>query len=290
MTIGESGRGDSKKYDFLARLQEVEGLINDDSDNYGEKKKEYVNKRLVELEAGTSPRQLSAFSKDCVGFIHPKSEVKRVMYCDGFCLDDGGVYEELIDNIKLFKKQPGYSELSTRAISLPALQWTIERYFGNQLSSNDTNNRNKSFYSDHSSVDSEPVSMKKELKGTGMAMCAEKAALAQNLLTFLGMQTELVISSKCNLGGQDNENHAYNLVTTEKGSFVYDPTNPRIFTNEKGELVGTQAALYPIGAEDYQRLKDGGTVETEHKDMTVGADGNKNLSDKAQKRIYGYSG
>ena len=57
MTIGESGRGDSKKYDFLARLQEVEGLINDDSDNYGEKKKEDVNKRLVELEAGTSPRQ-----------------------------------------------------------------------------------------------------------------------------------------------------------------------------------------------------------------------------------------
>lgn len=293
MTIGESGRGDTKKFDFLAHTQEVEGLIRSDSGEYEQKKKEYTKNRLNELESGTSPRQISSFSKDCGDFIHPKSEIKRVKYLDGFCVDDEGAYEELIDNIKFLKTQPGYTEASVRAVCLPALQWTIEKYFGNRLSDEDTNNRNKFFYTDHSSVDSEPVSMKKDLKGKKMAMCAEKAALAQNLLSFMGMQSELVISSKCNLSNQESENsedHAYNLVTTDKGNFIYDPTNPRIFTNEKEELVYTQAALYPISVENYQRLKSGGTVEIEHKDMKVGADGSQNLSDKAQKRIYGYSG
>lgn len=288
--VGEESRGEIEvnQTDFFLNLQKIDYLFSLGDIPYVDARDVFIQDRLTKIKTDSPPRrQISMFNKDCHGFIHPQTEVKRVFYLDGFCLDDDDVYKELLNSIRVLKKQPGYQNMDTRTISLPALQWTIEKYFGNQLSDDDVNNRNKFFYSDHSSVDSQMVSVKKDLKGKGMAMCAEKAALAQNLLTFLGIDSELVISNNCNLAGGDSDGHAYNLLSTDKGRFIYDPTNPRVVTDNQDRLLGTQAALYPINEDVYQRLKKGGTVEVEHADM-IKDDIGLRLSADVQKRLYGY--
>ena len=60
----------------------------------------------------------------------------------------------------------------------------------------------------------------KTIKGLGIAKCAEYAALTNQLFNFLGVECFFVANSLADKNG--TEGHAYNLIITEKGFFIYD--------------------------------------------------------------------
>lgn len=65
-----------------------------------------------------------------------------------------------------------------------------------------------------------------DFKGKNMAACNERAALSQNLMSFLGVDTTYKVSPiKCD---GKNEVHAYNLVSYGGKYYVFDSTMPRI--------------------------------------------------------------
>ena len=72
-----------------------------------------------------------------------------------------------------------------------------------------------------------PISIS-NIKGLGISMCAERAALVQQLLSFVGAECYYV-GSKCMIDDNGNyEGHAYNVMRSEKGIFIIDLTNDNV--------------------------------------------------------------
>jgi len=268
--------------DYSAMLTKLEFL--DKSGNEASKE-EFINERLQELESTSEPKRISLpFNNKHFGFIHPKSEVKRSMMVDGFLLDDSEVYKTFLDALTELQNNPSWKDVSLRQMMSMAIQYGIGKYFGNITATANTENRNRQFYMDHSSADSDPISIK-DFKDKKMGVCAEKAAVAQNLLSFVGIDSYLINSSKCKFVSGD-EAHAYNLLATEKGYFIYDPTNPHLSINkETDQIINYGPAIYPISEEQFNSIKNGGTVEVEHSDEYQGPTGR--VEREITKRVYG---
>lgn len=143
-------------------------------------------------------------------------------------MDDPGIYTELMDTIREFRKKSGWDTYPMRQVVTYAIQYAIGRYFGNHTTGPEQESENQQFYMDRSSVDSQPFSIS-ELKKKGIAVCAEKATTAHNMLNFLSFDSKLIFSNNCKLIETDkNSGHAFVVVKSSRGSFIYDPTNPRI--------------------------------------------------------------
>ncbi|MDO8601670.1 MAG: hypothetical protein Q7R62_00855, partial [bacterium] len=81
--------------------------------------------------------------------------------------------------------------------------------------------------------------------------------------------------------------HVYNIVHSDRGFFIYDPTNPSVMKRPHGETIGYRPAAYAITKEQFEIIRSGGTVEVEHRDYLVRDDGTENAIVK--KRVYGGS-
>lgn len=73
------------------------------------------------------------------------------------------------------------------------------------------------------------------LKGTGAAMCVERAALSQNLLKFLGINSfyktsGIIINNK-------KEIHSYNLVEYDDEYYIFDASIPNLINNQINPLI-----------------------------------------------------
>ena len=92
----------------------------------------------------------------------------------------------------------------------------------------------------------------KELKGKNIGACSERSAMAQNLLTFLGVDSELMIGK---LNG--NTLHAYIVFKSGNGQtrILYDPMNPVVYTVDGEENYCPGVCL--VSEEDYNKLKTG---------------------------------
>lgn len=211
-------------------------------------------------------------------------EIRRNMMVDPFVLDDPDLYADLFETIRKFKEAEGWKEKSLREIMPNAIHWSLSKYFGNIAAGSNTEMQNREFYLDHTSADSPSISIK-ELKGKGFAVCAEKAAAAQNLLTFVGMESELIASSGCRIPAEAGEEaHYYILVHGPKGDMIYDPTNPRLLLDKEGKLTSYGPAMYPITEEQSQRLISGESITIEHTDDKVD-EGGQRIPDKSS-RLY----
>lgn len=94
-----------------------------------------------------------------------------------------------------------------------------------------------------------------DFKGTGLAVCVEKSALAQNLSAFLGYDGYMMMSSHCEFPQSDNsDGHAYNVLVTHRGASIYDSTNPIVVHDEDGAYVRTYPALYRLTLESGERF------------------------------------
>lgn len=270
-------------------LSEVEQIIGvDDPQKREQKIENYVEERVSQLTQSSQTRELSLIAGTPYrGFIHPESLVRRSYIVDPVRINDNSLYIQLLDSIRQYRQSPGWQEKSLREIAPRAVVRALGDYFGNAISSQDTNTQNKAFYLDRVSLYSEDVDLE-ELKGKSIAVCTEKAGAAQNLLTFLGYDSELVMSSKCRLNSPDTDDpdgHAYIVINSEKGHSIFDPTNPVVATKEDGTLHDILPSSYPITTEQYQTLMNGGQVEVTHYDQKW--DGKTYSKKEGVKRIYG---
>lgn len=94
----------------------------------------------------------------------------------------------------------------------------LDEYFGSRTS---TDVRNERDFTDIANF-----------KHSGNAMCTERAALANNILSFLGIETYFCDGAVCNTNGE-GEAHAFLIIKNSKGKYsLYDPTYSIYCNNE----------------------------------------------------------
>lgn len=267
--------------EYVKTLAELGHIMNTPE----KEQRRYVEKRLANLSETAKSGEMSHIGRGIHrGFLGPKMEIRRNMLVDPFIVDDPDLYMNLFEVIRTFKEVKSWKEKSLREIMPNAIQWTLSKYFGNIAAGPNTDLQNREFYIDHTSSDSLPISIK-ELKGKGFAVCAEKSAAAQNLLTFVGMESELIASGGCRIPEESEEGvHSYLLVHGPKGEMIYDPTNPRLVTDKDGQLTSYSPALYPISEEQSKHLISGKLITVEHVDNKID-ENNQIIPDKSN-RIY----
>ncbi len=180
----------------------------------------------------------------------------------GYVMNDDKVFGCLIDNLRLLKAEnPGkeYKNLIPKAVKK-----TTEEYFENKDKQNDYPKYIKSLYDVfkndetwkaqldyvrdcykgvytesqilkqielqarewfpiYASKNNSTLSIE-SIKGLGFAKCVEYAALSNQLFGFLGIPTYYV-ENQMACKSESAESHAYNIIGTEKGMFLYDGIN-----------------------------------------------------------------
>lgn len=129
-------------------------------------------------------------------------------------------YEMLKDELYIIKPNNFY-ELCECVFNV------VQKYFGNY----DNIANRMDFYPDLDEIDmGKEIGKVSNLKGMNSAMCIERAMLSQNLLTSLGIKSLFKASG---IKKDNNEEaHAYNLVTYNGKNYIFDATIPTL-TNEK---------------------------------------------------------
>ena len=272
----------SKDYERI--LTEIDDILPQSDERKQKAADIFTKERVDQLTTNSQPKDFY-ISEFYQGFIHPESNIRRSFIVDPFKIDDPDIYSEFIRNIDELKNMPGWDKKTTRELIPTAVLYAITKYFGNPVGVSDIDSRNQQFYLDSTTSESQGISIK-ELRGKNIAVCAEKAAVCQNLLSFVGIDSTFVVSNKCQLAGEKEGLHAYNIIHTERGYFIFDPTNPTQYTEQDtNKLVNYLPILYPITNEQYQNLQSGETVEISHTDYVAKNDGDK--EPKTSKRIYG---
>jgi hypothetical protein len=273
----------NEKYDFTKVLDEIESTLFKTE----EEKNQYIIERLNILNENAESGEISASSlserRIHSGFIGSKMEVVRNLMCDPLVIDDPELYNDFLKEIEKFKGMDSFKDKPLKDIILNIVQWTIMEYFGNYVASKNTDSLNQKIYNDHSSSDG-PISIK-DFKGRGIAVCAEKAAAAQNLLAFSGMRSDLIASHGCRLPADKKPSgHYYILIHGPEGEIIYDPTNPRILYGSDDSIKSLLPATYAITDEQMKSLLSKGSVVVEHKDGKE--DENSQIIPEVHSRLY----
>ncbi len=192
--------------------------------------KQFVVDRVRALEEQASisaPAEIDQLGKPVHrGYISKNTGIRRNLMVDPVYLDDDSVYEQYLRDVSERLKQTEVSPDDVSRATLGAVQTTIADYTGNACGYEGIEDRNRVFYLERSGVDGEPISIS-EFKHKGFAVCSEKAALAQNILSFAGFDGTLIISRDSELLPGKKEAHAYNLLHSKRGYFLY---NQQIFS------------------------------------------------------------
>lgn len=207
-------------------LQQISKLEDGDLESY-------ISSRVKSLEENTTENRESiepeGSNKTALshGFIPKTTEIYaesggRSIAVGGFLLNDNSIYEILINNLKSQKDIQSLGDI------LQSIQSSIDEYFGGlALEENEENRRNLYSEIENKYDEFEPYSIS-EYRNNNTALCAERAAIAQNMLAFLGADTYYMVGHLSRNDGMTNLNHAYNcIVDKEYGSgIVVDFTNP----------------------------------------------------------------
>lgn len=237
---------------------------------------EWINRRLDILEATAEENRpdisLNSFlfrrakgekeNTEVHGFIPSTTLLKKMAYdLNGFTLDDRSYYRDVVNYIRNVDEKTAFNN----NYIMNVIQCKIIQYFG--MSGNET--RRNNLY--ESSVDFEdkdggfnakPLSIR-DFKSNGTAMCVERSAMAQNILSFLGYDPMLIMGYMSTNKGITNEAHAYNCIIRNGKAMLADFTNP-IYKDGKFY----RAATFPIDGEKLEDFKKGrGQVEIIHKDL-----------------------
>jgi len=178
-----------------------------------------LNKRLEELENNDGDIVIQNESipnkpmLKCKGFLGKNALIKP--YSDlkmGFYLDDDELYKDFIN-----KRGNGDRNLGA---DISLIQQTINDYFVGKDSGVQEVRENLAQRGQY-------IHSIREYKSHG-GVCAHKAAVANNLLTVLGYDCEMVWS---NTG---SENHAFIIIHDNDKHYVYDPTNRSRLQDKSG--------------------------------------------------------
>ena len=91
-------------------------------------------------------------------------------------------------------------------------------------------------------------------RGKNAAVCAERAAVAQNLFSLLGIESYYVI------GQLDGINHAFNVINFNDKHYIYDSsTEETIYEN--GKVKDWKAYIKPISEDNFDTLFKGEKID-----------------------------
>ena len=107
---------------------------------------------------------------------------------------------------------------------------TVDEYFGG-ISNVESR---MDYYCESGSEESKDNKIS-NLKGTGAAMCVERAALAQNLLQSLGIKS--FYKSSAILKNGNKEIHSYNLVEYDDKNYIFDTSMPNMIDGKASPLI-----------------------------------------------------
>ncbi|MDO8601662.1 MAG: hypothetical protein Q7R62_00815, partial [bacterium] len=240
---------------YFAFLQQIHGLLENTSDAVKDERiVDFVLKRLNWLEGESDPARLSIFNRTFYkGFIHPQSDVLRNEWSEAMRVNDMQLYVLFLKTIDELRRQSVWAGRPIRDVVAVALQETLGIYFGTFAADEETEKRNTDFYlalvrrGKKTGLKFFSIS---ELRDKGAAVCFEKAVAAQNLMAFKGLDSFIVFSAKCAVKSVANEPpHVYNIVHSDRGFFIYDPTNPSVMKRPHGETIGYRPAAYAITKE-----------------------------------------
>lgn len=271
-------------------LGEIGSLLEiQDSAERSQQETRFIDDRLTLLTQSSVPREFSLMSAPRRGFLHPESGIMRNFMVNPFHVDDPEIYKMLLETFKEFKADPTWQQRTLREIAPFAILRTIGNYFGNHWATTSTDHKNREFYMDRSGVGTEDIHLQ-EIKGKGIAVCAEKGAVAQNLLTFLGYDSQIVASDICHIASDPDETpgHIYNVVTSGAHHLIFDPTNPVLVHDAQGNILHAMPAFFPISDNDYQELMKGGLITVTHNDVV--SNGQTSEKGPDEERIYGGQG
>lgn len=247
-------------------------------EGYAKWRDEFITDRLAKLEASSEPREFTGLSAPTTEFFHPNSEIKPLFLGRGFQLDDPQIYHAFLDTLHEFYGHDHWKDPAKFGqLMFYGLQYGIQKYFGNvKPSIEDQDNREKRLWaSGIISVDDEVANplARSISENKSEALCAERAAVAHNLLYFAGKESYFY-TGELSVDGSKPEMHGFVIFKNSRGEFIiYDPMNPEYVENEEGKIVSIKPAAY-VGGE---QVLAGTPVEVEHERHKLDDQGNVHM-------------
>ena len=178
-----------------------------------EDRKKFINDRLQEFINNSMNGEIGlGVNGSYSGFIGSSTELSSNTLFPNMKFDDYSIYEDFFNSFN-----NDIDTLTNEPALISYIQNYIYKYFGYN-----TSNMFERMEA-YDTPDWKAVSIK-DLKGKNIAACSERSAMAQNLITFMGLDSEIVFG-KLN----DSESHAYIIFQPEKNNgfrILYDPMNP----------------------------------------------------------------
>ena len=198
----------------------------------------FIESRLRSLEENATEHrsELSLFDIGCsringrgdtsevIGYIPRSTNIKHTQNDPiGFSIDDIELYKMLVSYIR--ETNPEYivnnGTLSHKSI-MRLVQATLINYFGLGPSEEKRN-----YLYAKKATESQTLSII-DFKRSETAMSAERSAVAQNLLAFLGYNPMLIYGYSSKKDKDINSCHCFNIVTTNNTPYLIDFSNPKI--------------------------------------------------------------
>lgn len=249
------------QYNYDSAIGEIEGLTKiEDPKTYVENMKQHVETRLNVLkEKALERKTVMMGTEPFKGFIGKDTEIKYNESTPGVHLDDDSIFTNLINNVKEMKQTPDWKDVSTRQLLPTATNFTINKYFGSLFGGENkqtTDNQNET----------EPKSIS-SLKEKGTAGSIERSALAQNINSFLGLDSQIIVSEnfKLNIDSKP-EIHAFNEIKNEKGTYISDVSNPSLIKNAYNEIMNNQPVFYPVLPDKIAAYENHEPIQVKHVD------------------------
>lgn len=223
------------------------------------------------------------------GYVGPNALLNAQGMGKDYKLDDPTVYDHvapLMRSIYLdILPQVGGDEVKAYLnAAFRTAQHTQQQYFGSVFGDPQ---RRHNLLGDILDDDGPAIKSVADLKS--VAICSERASVANNVLQILGVEPVMETGSVQFEGSDRPEPHVYLFVKTTAGKeLLYDPTSPTLYFDEAGNLLQTEPALYP--AEDALTNRDIATpVVGQHKTFRM-VDGQWGLETKGASFFLGRDG
>lgn len=177
----------------------------------------FVKERFQQLENSTPILEYDEtllLERVYQGYINSKSSIKASNLVNPFYINQLDLYYQFLINLK----KDG--QLIPNVDIVFKIQKFIFDKFGPYC---DEKERRKIYIDYENSEEKEGISISK-FYGNGAALCVERAAVVQNLLSFVGLKSYM-ISGKIMTDGV-TQSHAYNIFEPKEGMYLlYDVTN-----------------------------------------------------------------
>ncbi len=207
---------------FINISQQINNLVDKEL-------KDYIVDRLLWLEKNTKIEFLGFIDDEVkvkvyYGYISSNSPIKSSKSAEAFYLDNINIYYDFI--VK-------YKEHINEHDLLKMFQ-DLQNYFTDTFGLTGSQKKRNEVYCEHSVelqnqvIDKDLLSVH-ELAKKGAAMCLERSAILQNILSLLGLNSYFIYGKLEKVEDEEHsvELHSYNIIKiTNEDYLIYDISNP----------------------------------------------------------------